>query len=64
VVTRGKPYAYTRYFFSNKSTDIIAIFTRALDQVGVEWRMNRWDSVSIAKRRSVELMDEHVGPKR
>lgn len=64
IVTRGKAYAYTRYFFSNKSTDIIGILTRALDRVGVEWRMNRWDSVSIAKRRSVDLMDEHIGPKR
>jgi hypothetical protein len=64
VVTRGKPYAYPRYFFSNKSTDIIAIFTAALDRVGVEWKMNRWDSVSIARARSVALLDEHVGPKR
>jgi hypothetical protein len=64
VVTRGKPYAYPRYFFSNKSTDIITIFTRALDRVGVEWRLNRWDSVSIAKAAAVALLDEHVGPKR
>lgn len=63
VVTRGKAYAYPRYFFNNKSTDIIAIFTSALDRVGVEWRLNREDCVSIAKRRCVEVMDEHVGPK-
>jgi hypothetical protein len=64
VVTRGKAYAYPRYFFNNESTDIIAIFTGALDQVEVEWKMNRSDSVSIARRRSVAVMDEHVGPKR
>jgi hypothetical protein len=64
VVTRGKAYAYPRYFFNNKSADIIAILTRALDRVGVEWRLNRWDCVSIAKRHSVEVMDEHVGLKR
>lgn len=63
VTVRGKQYEYPRYFFSNVSADILGIFTAALDRVGVKWRLNRTDSVSIARRDSVYLMDEHVGPK-
>ena len=64
VVVHGKAYAYPRYFFSNESVDIQAIFTAALDQVGVPWRNNRRNSVSIAQRAGVALLDEHIGPKR
>jgi hypothetical protein len=35
----------------------------ALDQVGVEWRYNRPNSISIARRAAVAVLDEHVGPK-
>jgi hypothetical protein len=64
VVVRGKAYEYPRYFFSNESVDIQAIFTAALERVGVRWRNNRGNSVSIARRAGVALLDEHVGPKR
>jgi hypothetical protein len=64
VVVHGKAYEYPRYFFSNESVDIQAIFTAALDQVGVPWRNNRANSVSIARRAGVQLLDEHIGPKR
>ena len=63
VVTRGKPYAYPRYFLANESRDILGIAGAALDRVGVEWRFNRPNSISIAKRASVAVMDRHVGPK-
>ncbi len=63
VVIRGKTYRYPRYFFSNESSDILAIMGRVLDQVGVEWRFNRHNSISIARRTSVAVMDAHVGPK-
>jgi hypothetical protein len=35
-----------------------------LDRVGVEWRYNRPNSISIARRDSVAELDVHVGPKR
>lgn len=63
VVVRGTTYRYPRYFLSNKSVDILMIFADALDSVGVEWRRNRVDSISVARRASVALMDEQVGPK-
>jgi hypothetical protein len=34
----GRQYSYPRWFFSNKSTDILALFGRTLNSVGVEWR--------------------------
>lgn len=63
VVVRGTTYRYPRYFLSNKSVDILMIFADALDSEGVEWRRNRVDSISVARRASVALMDEQVGPK-
>ena len=61
--TRGTWYAYPRYFFANESRDILAITGWALDLAGVEWRYNRPNSISIARRASVEVLDAHVGPK-
>jgi hypothetical protein len=56
-------YEYPRYFFSNKSTDILELCGTALDQLGVAWRYARWDMISVAKRDAVARLDEFVGPK-
>lgn len=56
-------YEYPRYFFSNKSLDILALCGQALDLLGVEWRYARWDVISVAKREAVARLDEFVGPK-
>jgi len=65
TIWRGsKSYAYPRYFFSNESTDIIGVFSGALDQVGVRWRMCRPNLVAVSRRADVALMDDHIGPKR
>jgi hypothetical protein len=58
----GTPYP--RYHFSNVSADIRGIFGRACDQLGIEWRPNNPWSLSVARRGSVALLDEFVGPKR
>ncbi len=62
-----KRYEYVRYFFTNTSTDILGLYTDALDRVGVEWRpanqARRAQNISVAKRNSVALMDHHIGPK-
>ena len=60
----GKTYSYPRYMFSNESKDILEICGLVLDLLGVEWRYNRRNSISIAKRSSVDILDLHVGPKR
>lgn len=63
VTTRGKQYEYVRYFFSNRSHDIRMLFMDACGAVGIEPRHNNQWSVSVARRFSVALMEEIVGPK-
>jgi hypothetical protein len=64
---RHEPYEYLSYEFSNMSRDIIDLFVRACDRVGLFTRVNcdrrgRWD-VRINRRDSLALMLEHVGRK-
>jgi Homeodomain-like domain len=61
--TGTRHYAYPRYFFSNESADIRGIFRDALDLLGVAWRQNRHNSISVARAEAVEALDEFVGPK-
>lgn len=68
-VVRGerRRYEYPRYFFTNTSVDIIGLYTGTLDALGVEWRhlgqSRRAQTISVARRGSVALLDEFVGPK-
>ncbi len=61
--TGPKRYEYPRYFFSNKSEDILAICADALDLLSIDHRRPRWDMISVARRASVAALDEFVGPK-
>jgi hypothetical protein len=63
VAGSAKRYEYPRYLFSNESTDIMRICITALDQLGIAWRMARPNSLSVARREAVAVLDEHVGPK-
>lgn len=56
-------YRYSRYHFTNESSHIRDLFTGALDGLGVEWRYNRYNCISIARRASVKRLDAFVGPK-
>jgi hypothetical protein len=56
-------HSYPRYMFTNRSDDIRKIFCDALDLLGVEWRTAGDRNISIARRRSVEMLDTFVGPK-
>ncbi|MEW2577638.1 helix-turn-helix domain-containing protein [Streptomyces syringium] len=62
-----KRYEYPRYFFTNKSEDILYLYADTLDIVGVEWTMTRRGkdpfNISVARKDSVALMDAHIGPK-
>jgi len=59
----GKSYVYPRYFFNNRSEGVLDICRSALDRLGVEWRMARPDSLSVARRAAVAQLDRWVGPK-
>ncbi|MDZ5442839.1 helix-turn-helix domain-containing protein [Micromonospora sp. 4G57] len=63
VTVRGKEYVYPRYMFTNESTDIMGLCQWALDQLGIAWKMNRRNSLSVARRDAVAALDCHVGPK-
>lgn len=58
-----KRYEYPRYFFTNKSADILRLFTDTLDTLGVAWKRANAKNISVARRASVALMDAHIGPK-
>ncbi|MBN8868678.1 MAG: helix-turn-helix domain-containing protein [Solirubrobacterales bacterium] len=58
-----KEYSYPRYFFTNYSADIQAIFCRTCDRLGIRWSRSNWRNISISHRDSVALLDEFVGAK-
>jgi hypothetical protein len=58
-----RTYVYPRYFFSNESEDIRALCEWGLDRLGIEHKRNRPNCISVARRTSVERMDEIVGEK-
>jgi hypothetical protein len=64
VSVKGRVYSYPRYFFNNESVEILDICGEVLDLIGVQWRMNRRNSLSVAKRESVSILDGLVGAKR
>ena len=58
-----KKYSYVRYFFSNLSDDIKALFCEQCDRIGVEWSAKNPCHISISDRHSVALLDSFIGPK-
>jgi hypothetical protein len=60
---KQRRYEYPRYFFTNHSADIRALFKWACGLIGVESRPNNQYNISVARRRSVEILDGFIGPK-
>jgi len=58
-----REYSYPRYFFTNYSADIRAIFCEACDRIGVRWSRSSWRNISVSHRASVARLDRFVGPK-
>lgn len=63
VTIRGKEYRYPRYFFSNRSGDILGIFTEHLDLLDVAWRRDGPWNISVARKEAVARLDAFIGPK-
>ena len=61
---RVAEYAYPRYFFSNQSADIRALFCEYCEKLGIRWTQSNPRNISVAQRKSVALLDSFVGPKR
>jgi hypothetical protein len=63
-IRRGdRSYSYTRYQFTNASSDILGLFTSTCDLLGVHWTRNDERNVSVARRADVEFLDTFIGPK-
>lgn len=60
---RVAEYAYVRYFFSNLSTDIRAIFRAHCELLGVRVTQPNRRNLAISHRDSVAILDQIVGPK-
>jgi hypothetical protein len=54
---------YPRYFFSNLSADIRAIFCEHCELLGIRWTQSNPRNISVSHRKSVALLDEFIGPK-
>ncbi len=60
---RVAEYAYPRWFFSNRSADIRALFCAYCDALGIRWTQSSLRNISVAHRRSVALLDSFVPAK-
>lgn len=60
---RVAEYAYPRYFFSNLSADIRAIFCEHCELLGIRWTQANHRNISVAHRHSVAILEALVGPK-
>ncbi|WP_182885121.1 helix-turn-helix domain-containing protein [Microbispora sp. H10885] len=58
-----KWYEYPRYLFKNESADILRLCGETLDRLGVAWRHNKPNEISVARRDAVARLDQFVGPK-
>jgi Homeodomain-like domain/LAGLIDADG-like domain len=63
VVANDRGVRSIRYHFSNRSEDILGLFTSALDDLGIPWTRSSKKVVSIYRKAATARLDEFVGPK-
>jgi Homeodomain-like domain-containing protein len=63
VVANDRGVRSIRYHFSNRSEDIIGLFTAALDALDIPWTRSTKYIVSIYRKAATARLDEFVGPK-
>jgi hypothetical protein len=63
VVANDRGVRSVRYHFSNRSEDIIGLFTAALDRLGIHWTRSSKYIVSVYRKADTARLDEFVGPK-
>lgn len=63
VAGERKRYDYPRWEFVNRSDDIIAICTQALDRLCLAWTRPRINAISVARAHDVRRLDGLIGPK-
>jgi hypothetical protein len=60
-VVKGKDYP--RYFFSNYSIDIQALYVATVDKLGLQITQTNANNFAISRREDVAWLDKHVGAK-
>ena len=63
VVANDRGVRSVRYHFSNRSEDVIGLFTAALDSRDIPWTRSSKRDVSIYRKAATARMDEFIGPK-
>lgn len=63
VVANDRGVTSIRYHFSNRSEDIIGLFTAALDKLDIHWTRSTKYIVSIYRKADTARLDEFIGPK-
>ncbi len=63
VVANDRGVRSVRYHFSNRSEDILGLFTGALDDLGIPWTRPDWHTIAVYRKAAVARLDEFVGPK-
>lgn len=64
VVANDRGVASIRYNFTNRSEDILGLFTAALDSLDIPWTRSTDYVVSIYRKAATARLDEFIGPKR
>ncbi|MDT5079400.1 MAG: hypothetical protein QOJ80_4037, partial [Mycobacterium sp.] len=63
VIANDRGVRSIRYHFSNRSEDIIGLFTATLDGLGIHWTRSTKYIVSVYRKADTARLDEFVGPK-
>ena len=63
VVANDRGVRSIRYHFSNRSEDIIGLFTAALDKLDIHWTRSTRYIVSIYRKADTARLDTFIGPK-
>jgi hypothetical protein len=63
VVANDRGVRSVRYHFSNRSEDILGLFTAALDALGIPWTRSDWHTISVYRKAATAHLDMFVGPK-
>jgi hypothetical protein len=63
VVANDRGVRSVRYHFSNRSEDILGLFSGALDVLEIPWTRPSKHVIAIYRKAAVARLDDFVGPK-
>jgi hypothetical protein len=63
VVANDRGVESVRYHFSNRSNDILGLFTEALDALDVPWTRPSTYGIAVYRKVATARLDQFIGPK-